>query len=65
MSATGTSVSHDFEPAIRVGPDSTVYTATNYHNTATGLAAVAYGDASDATNRYQIVVARQTAGPGL
>jgi len=31
----------------------------------TGLAAIAYGDASDATNPYQIAVAQQTGGPGL
>jgi hypothetical protein len=32
---------------------------------ATGLAAVAYGDAADPANRYQIDVARQSSGPGL
>jgi hypothetical protein len=40
VSVTGRSVSHDFEPAIRIGPDSTVYTAANYHNTATGARGV-------------------------
>lgn len=40
VSFTGAAVSHDFEPAIRIGPDGTAYTAANYHNTATGARGV-------------------------